>query len=151
MSSPVCRQDEEQDPHQLTVHYQTLDSANYLGVELTETSTWGNTFSQLLQKPTKHLCIQEHEGMASCCLRHIVHPVLEYASIVWDRCQKDLKSTLEMAQRWSACCILHSFSPTSSTSHLATQLQLENLHGCSPGERQERSAWCTKSWTVLLT
>ena len=53
--------------------------------------------------------------------------MLEYVSVVWDPYQQNLKSTLEMVQRWSACRIFHDFSPDSSASALMAQLQLEFL------------------------
>ena len=136
MSPADCDQEKEQDPHQL----------HPLQPNSRETHQHNVLWSRVDIKPPV-----EETHWVSCCkspqmstfayrnlkgcppavqtylYKGLVWPVLQYTSVVWDSHQQHLKSTLEMMQPWSACGILHDFSPTSSASALVAQLQLENL------------------------
>ena len=129
MSPTVCHQEQEQDPHQLHPSQpnpresrQHKSPWSRVGREPPPGETHPVNCCKIQQ--SECLCIQEPEGIPSCCPHT---PVLEYASMAWDVPKQHLKSTLVMVQRRSARRILHDFSPTTSASALVAQLQLENL------------------------
>ena len=92
-------------PTSYTLHNQTLEgvtSAKYLGVELTENLHCGKHIQSTVATANK-VSTFAYRNLKGCppadqthCYKGLVHPVLEYASVVWDPHQHHLKSTLEM-------------------------------------------------------
>jgi hypothetical protein len=123
-------------PPNYTLHGHTLeqvDSAKYLGVEITEKLHWGKHVHSIAAKAnqTSAFVYRNLKGcptaVQSHCFKGLVRPVLEFASPVWDPFQQGLSDALELVQRRAARRILHDFSPRTSASALVRQLDLQTL------------------------
>ena len=110
-----------------------VDSAKYLGVELTKKLSWGkhvNNTAAKVNKTSAFICrnlkgcptsVQTH------CYKALARPVAEYASPVWDpHCQTHIDA-LESSQRRAARRILNDFNRESSATALLKKLELESL------------------------
>ena len=116
--------------HQL----EEVESAKYLGVELTKKLSWGKHVTNTAAKVNKtsaFICrnlkgcptsVQTH------CFKALARPVAEYASPVWDpHCQNHI-DVLEASQRRAARRILKDFDRETSATSLLNRLELEPLH-----------------------
>jgi len=112
---------------------QKVESAKYLGVEITKTLHWGKhiqTIAAKANKTTAFVCRNLkgcNTSVQTHCYKAMARPIMEYASIVWDPNQENLKSTLEMVQRRAARRILHDFRPTTSATAMVERLNLDPL------------------------
>jgi hypothetical protein len=110
-----------------------VDSAKYLGVEITEKLNWGKHVHSIAAKAnqTSAFVYRKLKGcpttVQSRCFKGLLRPVLEYASLVWDPFQQNLSDALELVQHRVARRILHEFSPRTSASALVRQLDLQTL------------------------
>ena len=128
-----------------TLHGQVLQrvsSAKCHGVELTEHLHWEKyihkanrnlkrcpatlNWEKYIHKANKNLkrC---PATLHSHYHKSLVRPVLEYASVVWDPHQENLKSDIEMVQGRAARRICHGFSHSPSASALITRLELQQV------------------------
>ena len=119
-----------------TLHGETLervDSAKYLGVELSKDLNWAKHVHSISSKANKTSAFVQRNlrgcphPIQTTCYKTLVRPLVEYAAPVWDPHQQYLSSTLEMVQRRSARRILHDFRPTTSASDLVSKLHLDPL------------------------
>lgn len=118
------------------LHNQTLervDSAKYLGVELTGNMKWGKHIANITSRANK-ICAFIHRNLRGSatstqvhCYRTLARPILEYANVVWDpHLQQDIEG-LEMVQRRAARRITNDFSRHTSASNLVRTLGLDTL------------------------
>ena len=119
-----------------TLHGQNLtqvDSAKYLGVEISKDLHWGNHINAIASKANRtsayvyrNICGCPH-SIHTACYKSLIRPTLEYASPVWDPHQKYLTDSLEKVQRRSARRITGDFSTSSSASEILARLELPPL------------------------
>ena len=118
------------------LHEQTLekvDSAKYLGIEISKNMKWNNHIAHITSKANRTSAFI-HRNLKGCptktqvhCFKTLTRPTLEYASVVWDpHHQKDINA-LEMTQRRAARRIPNDFSSTTSASGLTKKFGLETL------------------------
>lgn len=118
------------------LHEQTLEkveSAKYLGIEISNNLKWNKHISQIASKANKTSAFI-NRNLKGCptktqihCFKTLVRPTLEYASVVWDpHYQKDIDA-LEMTQKRAARRISNDFSTYTSASRLTKNLGLETL------------------------
>ena len=112
---------------------QQVNSAKYLGVEISQDLSWSKHINNITSKANKTSAFV-HRNLRGCphqvqakCYKTLVRPVLEYSSSVWDPSQQCLITNLEMVQRRAARRILHDFQPTTSASALVAKLELDPL------------------------
>ena len=119
-----------------TLHGEDLsavDSAKYLGVELSKDLHWGKHIHSVTAKAntTSAFIYRNLRGcphkIQSTCYKGLVRPLLEYAAPIWDPHQQFLCNEIEMVQRRSARRICRDFRPTTSATELVSKLQLEPL------------------------
>ena len=122
--------------HDYQLHGETLqnvDSAKYLGVELTKNLSWGKHVQSITNKANKTSAFVYRNLRGSprtvqtACYKTLVRPTLEYASPVWDPHQQNLTNDIEKVQRRAARRICSDFRPTTSASALFTKLELSPL------------------------
>ena len=110
-----------------------VDSAKYLGVEITSKLHWGKHIHQTAAKAnrTSGFICRNLKGcptpVQSHCYKALVRPILDYASPVWDPYQQDLIDTLEATQRRTARRIYQNFDRQTSGSTLVQRLELPTL------------------------
>ena len=158
MSPTDCDQEEEQDPYRYTIHIQTLEwvaSAKYLGVELTETLHWGKHMQSTTVKTNK-VSAFPYRNLKRCptavqtnCYKDLIHPVLEYASVVWDPCQQIWSPQCNNGQ--PAASFMTSVPPqgfcpcSSAPARMPAVLNnvRQSLHDV---QSHEWSSWCRPRW-----
>ena len=122
--------------HDYQLHGETLqnvDSAKYLGVELTKNLSWGKHVQSITNKANKTSAFVYRNlrgsprSVQSACYKTLVRPTLEYASPVWDPHQQNLTTDIEKVQRRAARRICGDFRPTTSASALVAKLELPTL------------------------
>ena len=110
-----------------------VNSAKYLGVELSSDLKWGKHVSRIVTKAnqTSAFITRNLEGCPlatqALCFKALVRPILEYGNVIWDPHQQHLIHSLEMVQRRAARRMHHDFSPQTSASNLVDILGLERL------------------------
>ena len=119
------------------IHGQTLqrvDSAKYLGVEITSNITWSKHISQVTTKANRTSAfIQRNmrncpKSIKNACYKSLVRPILEYASVVWDPHQQNDIQALEAVQKRAARRSTNNFSPYESATGFVQHLGLAELH-----------------------
>ena len=127
-----------------TLHHQVLervDSATYLGVELSNDLTWARHINKTAMKANRQLAFLkrnipiQNQKLKEVAYKGLVRPVLEYCSPVWDPHHKKYIRLLEMVQRRAARFVLGRYSNTSSVTDMLHHLQWETLE-------QRRSVAC---------
>lgn len=118
------------------LHNQTLEevqSAKYLGVELTNKLNWGQHIANITAKANRTSAFV-YRNLKGCpiavqthCYKSLVRPLLEYASPVWDPHQEGLSDRVEKIQGRAARRILHDFSWETRSATLVRKLNLETL------------------------
>ena len=112
---------------------QNVDSAKYLGIEISKDLSWKKHINSITNKANKTSAFL-YRNLRSCprrtqttCYKTIARPLLEYASPVWDPPQEYLAQDLEKVQRRAARRIMHDFRTTTSASELVSKLELDTL------------------------
>ena len=118
------------------LHQQPLEkvnSAKYLGVEITSDLHWGKHINSISSKANQTSAFI-YRNLRGCpdsvqahCYKSLARPVLEYASPVWDPHQSTLINSLEAVQRRAARRIVGDFSPSSSATVITSKLNLPSL------------------------
>ena len=98
--------------HQYSLHNQILervDSATYLGVELSSNLTWANHINKTCHKANRQLAFLRRNlpinrtHVKETAYKGLVRPILEYCSPVWDPYRiKKYTHSVEMVQRRAA-------------------------------------------------
>jgi len=110
-----------------------VDSATYLGVELSTDLTWSRHINKTAAKANRqlgflkrNLPIQNTE-VKELAYKGLVRPILEYCAPVWDPHQKKYINELEMVQRRAARFVLGRFHYKSSVTEMIQKLKWETL------------------------
>lgn len=112
---------------------QQVNSAKYLGVELSNNLKWDKHIANIIAKANKSSTFL-WRSLKACpprihvhCYQTFVRPILEYASIVWDPHQKKDIMAVESTQKRVARRIMRDFSRETSATDLVRGLGLEQL------------------------
>jgi len=130
--------------HQYQIHNHVLkrvNSATYLGVELSADLTWSNHINQTTKKANKRLAflrrniqIRNHK-LKEIAYKGLVRPILEYCAPVWNPYQQKYIDQIEMVQRRAARFTLARYHNISSVTDMLRKLQWETL-------KQRRTVAC---------
>lgn len=119
-----------------SLHSTTLeevDSATYLGVELSRDLRWANHIHKTVKKGNKQLAlVKRNLQINSTRLKEVayiglVRPILEYCSPIWDPYHKKYIDQIEMVQRRAARFVLNRYDRKSSVTKMLTELNWETL------------------------
>ena len=123
--------------HQYSLHNQVLErvnSATYLGVELSSNLTWAAHINKTCHKANRQLSFIRRNlpihstHVKGTAYKGLVRPILEYCSSVWDPHHiEKYRYQLEMVQRRAARFTLRRYRRLSSVSDMLKQLQWETL------------------------
>ena len=122
--------------HIYKLHNEELDrvnSATYLGLELTENLSWNRHIENSCNKATKTLSFLQRNlkvnnvNAKETAYKGLVRPTLEYCCAVWDPHYKKHIHMLEMVQRRAARFVLHRYHNTSSVTDMLPQLKWDLL------------------------
>ena len=129
--------------HPYTLHDQILkrvDSATYLGVELSADLTWARHISKTAAKANRQLGFLKRNlpiknvAVKEMAYKGLVRPILEYCAPVWDPHHKKYIKELEMVQRRAARFAVgryhnrHNWQDSSSVTAMLDTLKWEPLH-----------------------
>ena len=138
--------------HHYSLHNQILDkvdSATYLGVELSSDLTWANHINKTTKKANSRLAFVKRNlpinsvKVKEAAYKGIVRPILEYSSSVWDPHHQKYKDQLEMVQHRAARFALGIYNQGSVTNMLH-QLEWETL------EDRRRKARLNMFFRILM-
>ena len=105
---------------QYTLHGQFLesvDSAKYLGVNITQDLNWNHHINEITGKANRTLGFvkrnvkTKNEAVKELAYKTLVRPQVEYASSVWNPHTKQNISKIEMVQRRAARWVKNNYSP----------------------------------------
>ena len=122
--------------YQYSLHSKILedvDSATYLGVELSDDLAWTKHINKTTKKANKKLAfikrnIQiKNTQVKETAYKGLVRPNLEYCATIWDPHQKKYIKQLEMVQRRAARYVTGRFHNTSSVTEMLSNLKWEPL------------------------
>ena len=123
--------------HQYSLHNQILervDSATYLGVELSSNLTWANHINKTCHKANRQLAFLRRNlpinrtHVKETAYKGLVRPILEYCSPVWDPYRiKKYTHSVEMVHRRAARFVSRRYHNTSSVTDMLRKLQWESL------------------------
>ena len=123
--------------HPYSLHQQVLervDSATYLGVNLSSDLTWAAHINKTCHKANKHLAFIRRNlpinssHVKETAYKGLVRPILEYCSSVWDPHHiNKYKDRLEMVQRRAARFTLGRHHNRSSVTNMLHHLKWESL------------------------
>ncbi|MCG8078976.1 MAG: hypothetical protein JAY75_22405, partial [Candidatus Thiodiazotropha taylori] len=109
-------------------HLTDATSGKYLGVTLHEKLLWNRQVDDVSKKANNSLAFLRR-NVTSCpkdvkaqCYKTLVHPILEYASPVWDPYTASNITQLEAVQRRAARFVMGDYRTTSSTSQMIATL-----------------------------
>ena len=134
-SIPITRKGNKE-LSQYTLHNQPLEqvnSATYLGVELSSDITWAKHINKTCNKANRNLGFIRSLHIRNSHVKEIAYkglmrPILEYCSTVWDPHHiKKYIYNLERVQRRAARFTLDRFHNLSSQTEMLQQLQWETL------------------------
>ena len=102
-----------------------VSSYTQLGLTFDETLSWENHINQLVLKANKKIDMiwRMSNHLTRLCVENIynyyIRPVLDYGSIIYDNCNKQLKDKLEDIQRRTGIACTRAFCrmPTKSLLH----------------------------------
>ena len=117
-------------------YYKKIQSAKYLGIELSNDLKWSRHISQIASKANKTSAFISR-NLKGClittqthCFKTLVRPIVEYASSVWDPHLKKDINTLERIQSSAARRITNIFSLDTNGEEIAKHIGLETLSTC---------------------
>ena len=123
-----------------TIHnhkLQTTNTAKYLGIHIHSTLNWNTHINKTAQRANTTSAFL-HRNIRTCprktkhlAYTTLVHPILEYASIIWDPHTASNINKLETVQRRSARHTMHSYSRHTSVTTMLQHLESRpaNSHG----------------------
>jgi hypothetical protein len=110
-----------------------VDSATYLGVELSSDLTWARHIDKTTAKANRQLAFIRRNlpirntTVKSAAYIGLVRPILEYCAPVWNPHHKKYISQIEMVQRRAARFVCSRYHNTSSVTEMLGKLQWESL------------------------
>ena len=116
---------------QYTLHGQvleTVDNAKYLGVTISKDLNWNNHINDITAKANRTLGFVKrnvktwNESIKELAYTTLVHPQVEYASLVWSPHTKQNINKTEMIQRRAARWVKNNYSPYESVSSMLDDL-----------------------------
>jgi len=119
-----------------SLHGQVLDrvdSATYLGVELSADLTWAKHINKTTMKANRQLGFLKrnipinNQKLKEVAYKGIVRPITEYCAPIWDPHHKKYISQLEMIQRRAARFVLGQYERKSSVTDMLNHLKWESL------------------------
>ncbi len=122
--------------HPYTLHsevLQTVDSATYLGIELSSNLTWAMHINKMCSKANKQLAFLRRNlkinspDIKATAYKGLIRPLLEYCACVWDPHHQKYIDQLEMVQRRAARYVLNQYSRTESVTAMIDKLGWELL------------------------
>ena len=105
----------------------------YLGVLIDNKLTWSVHTDYIVKKAngTLHFLVRNFKHCSPDiklkCYLSLVHPILEFASIIWSPYQLTLINKIELVQHRSARFILNNYERYSSVTNMLSQLDLPTL------------------------
>ena len=134
----VLRVTHKQNPiiHDYTLHgkvLETVDSAKYLGVTLTQNLRWNRRVENIAYKVNQSLGFLRRNlriyssNLNSLVYKTLVRPLLEYSSAAWDPYTKENVKRLEMVQRRASRYVLNWYNYVSSVNEMLQELEWNTL------------------------
>ena len=121
---------------QYTLHGQVLesvDSAKYLGVNISQDLSWNHHINEITGKANRTLGFikrnvkTKNEQVKELAYKTLVRPQVEYASSVWTPHTKENILKIEMTQRRAARWVKNNYSTYDSVSHMLDNLGWRSL------------------------
>ena len=121
---------------QYTLHGQVLesiDSAKYLGVTISQDLNWNNHINNIIGKANRTLGFVKrnvktwNEPVKELAYKTLVRPQAEYASSIWNPYTKQNITKIEMIQRRAARWVKNNYSPYDSVSNMLDSLGWRSL------------------------
>ena len=121
---------------QYTLHGQVLesvDSAKYLGVTISQDLNWNNHINNIIGKANRTLGFVKrnvktrNEPVKELAYKTLVPPQVEYASSIWNPYTKQNTNKIEMIQRRAARWVKNNYSPYDSVSNMLDGLGWRSL------------------------
>ena len=121
---------------QYTLHGQVLesvDSAKYLGVTISQDLNWNNHINNIIGKANRTLGFVKrnvktrNEPVKELAYKTLVRPQVEYASSIWNPYTKQNINKIEMIQRRAARWVKNNYSPYDSVSNMLDGLGWRSL------------------------
>ena len=121
---------------QYTLHGQaleTVDSAKYLGVTISQDLNWNNQINSITAKANRTLGFNKRnvktktEAIKEVAYKTLVRPQAEYAYSVWSPHIKQNKNKIEMTQRRAARWVKNNYFPYESISNMLDDLGWRSL------------------------
>ena len=112
---------------QYTLHGQVLesvDSAKYLGVDISQDLNWNDHINNIIGKANRTLGFVKrnaktrNEPVKELAYKTLVRPQVEYASSIWNPYTKQNINKIEMIQRRAARWVKNNYSPYDSVSNM---------------------------------
>ena len=122
--------------HDYTLHQQTLEniqSANYLGITITENMDWGQHISHISSKAAMILGFLRRNltfpprSTKEVAYKTLVHPKLEYAAPIWSPYCKTQIQQVEKVQRTAARWTYRRWGNTSRVGEMLDELEWPTL------------------------
>ena len=119
-----------------SLHNQTLEnvqSANYLGITISDNMDWGQHISEISSKATKKLGFLRRNlafaprSTKEVAYKTLVWPKLEYAAPIWSPYSKLQINQVEKVQRTAACWTCRRWRNTSSVGEMLDELEWPSL------------------------
>ena len=115
------------------IELESVPSATYLGVDISETLSWTPHISRITKKANQTLGFLrrnikiQNENVKAVAYKTMVRPQLEYASAVWSPYTEALSHQLEQVQRRAARWVKRDYRQTSSVSTILSDLHWRRL------------------------
>ena len=128
---------------------QIVDSAKYLGLNLTNSLSWNDHIDVIVKKANKSRSFLQR-NLNSCpkvgknyCYKTLVRPIVEYGSVIWDPYTQDNIHKLEMVQRRSARFTTGKYQFQESVSQMMEELKWPSL------ETRRKEAKTTMMYKII--
>ena len=113
---------------------ESVDSAKYLGINISEDLVWNNHIQEITGKANRTLGFVKrnvktrNEAVKELAYKTLVRPQVEYASSVWSpHTDKNKKIKIEMIQRRAARWVKNNYSTYDSVTNMLDDLGWRSL------------------------
>ena len=110
-----------------------VDSAKYLGVEISSEMNWDTHINNIVNKGKRNLGFLKRnirlnsQDLKSKAYKVIVRPTLEYASVIWDPYTKKNIKAIEMIHCRAARYVTNRYKRYASVTEMLRELQSDSL------------------------